>query len=696
MTRWLALLGLLALALPTRASARAKVVMQLEGTGFMDATPVSPVGGNPGKTLGEQRRLALSYALGLWEARLDSQVPIVLKMTFDSLGCQGTAVELGGTRPTAAFTNLNALGATNASPTLFYVSALADSLVGSDLRPGEPDIQMEFNADIDTSCKDQFGGFYYGFDGKPEEASDFVEVILHEFAHGIGITSLWNPRTGEWIMSSGVDSYSANIRDLDLNKAWPDITTAERVQSATNVRHLVWDGREAGRLVPDTFAVGEPSLLLEPQVSGYSGFVADSNFGKSVVGSPVTASLVLESTCSVSSSSSGRLVFLLPDSNCKMSDRVKSAVNAGVAGLLLQSPMDFDAPAMPWDVSGQIPMVPFPVSSVSASDANDIVAAARSADLRATIGANAMRRSGADDKQRPLLFASQPYSAGSSVSHLEELVRPNQLMEPVATTPTHDIAFTVAMLRDVGWSANCGNGTKDPGEDCDDGAKNTDSVADACRTDCRLPRCGDGIRDQGESCDDGDDNNDKRADACRTTCKLAQCGDGVVDRNEVCDRGALNSDREANACRMNCHTPYCGDGVVDALEQCDKAQANSNTHANACRTDCRPARCGDGVVDDGEECDGTAGCSSACMLPPAPPVIAHAADGGQPTQLTSAAGVDGGANMLASTAPRASGCGCRVIAQPSQATHSLGFLLSCAAWRLARRKRQRIADPRHR
>lgn len=49
----------------------------------------------------------------------------------------------------------------------------------------------------------------------------------------------------------------------------------------------------------------------------------------------------------------------------------------------------------------------------------------------------------------------------------------------------------------------CGDGALDPGEECDSGADNSDTVADACRSDCSLPRCGDGVVDSTESCDDG-------------------------------------------------------------------------------------------------------------------------------------------------------------------------------------------------
>ena len=64
-----------------------------------------------------------------------------------------------------------------------------------------------------------------------------------------------------------------------------------------------------------------------------------------------------------------------------------------------------------------------------------------------------------------------------------------------------------------------------------------------CRSDLPveeiLPACGNGIVEPDEQCDDGADNSDSRADACRTQCRVAQCGDGVVDSAEACDDGNL-------------------------------------------------------------------------------------------------------------------------------------------------------------
>lgn len=152
--------------------------------------------------------------------------------------------------------------------------------------------------------------------------------------------------------------------------------------------------------------------------------------------------------------------------------------------------------------------------------------------------------------------------------------------------------------------ARCGDGVQDRGEACDAGEANSNLTPNGCRAACVLPRCGDGVVDSGEACDDGlANNNDTLADACRTSCQVASFGDGVVDTGEVCDTGAARSDTLANACRTTCQEPSCGDGVVDDGEICDTADARSDTEPDACRVACVLPECGDGVVDSEEACD---------------------------------------------------------------------------------------------
>jgi cysteine-rich repeat protein len=97
----------------------------------------------------------------------------------------------------------------------------------------------------------------------------------------------------------------------------------------------------------------------------------------------------------------------------------------------------------------------------------------------------------------------------------------------------------------------CGNGTTDPGEQCDDG---NEENTDACTNDCLLPVCGDGfVRAGVEQCDDG---NTLNGDCCTSTCTLpaAVCGNGCVQAGETCDDGnTLNGD----SCPSNCVIGAC-------------------------------------------------------------------------------------------------------------------------------------------
>ena len=82
----------------------------------------------------------------------------------------------------------------------------------------------------------------------------------------------------------------------------------------------------------------------------------------------------------------------------------------------------------------------------------------------------------------------------------------------------HDEIFRATLCQTGG---ECGDGTVDEGEACDDGPLNDDEEPNACRSDCSQARCGDGVVDDaapnGEHCDDG---NQLDGDDCPATCKF--------------------------------------------------------------------------------------------------------------------------------------------------------------------------------
>lgn len=583
-------------------SARVKVNYQTASRGFSDRTPATPVGGNAGTTLGEQRRIAFRHALGLWEARLDGEVPIELDVSFDALGCENGAVVLGQAANLSWFSGLEAPGANAA---LLYPSALANQLMGEDLVPGRPDIVMGFNLSVDGECRDYTDGFYYGLDSKSGEQADFVHVVLHELAHGLGITSALDPDTGAVEMegATGVDVYSAHLRDLDRDRLWGELSSAERKESMQNVRRVVWDGPRTSARVETELGRGEPALSFEPVPAGFSGVIADSNAGSLPLNGPVSGEVYAVRGCNMPEQVGAGFVLLFPR-RCRIDMESLASVvrDSRAAGALLTGTGLAQSPPFPIDAVMQRSAAAAPVYVLSEMDARAVVSALEQGELTARLSADAKRATGADAQHRPLVYISRPHAPGSSIAHLEPLLRPDQLMEPATgVLPSHNLALTIAMLADMGWSARCGDGTMSAGEDCDEGARNSDHAADSCRSDCTRPRCGDAVRDKGEGCDEGSANRDDLANACRSDCRKAHCGDGVLDKGEQCDQGKDNG--ATSGCRSNCTIPRCGDGVLDAREACDEGMNNSNTRAGACRLDCSAARCGDSVVDEGEACD---------------------------------------------------------------------------------------------
>src|SRR5436309_9290663 len=90
------LLLALAPATPTYAAATITIVNKnAPGVGFNDPTPVAPVDGNPGTTLGQQRLNVFQAAASVWGATLDSNVPIQIIATFEPLSCNATSATLG-------------------------------------------------------------------------------------------------------------------------------------------------------------------------------------------------------------------------------------------------------------------------------------------------------------------------------------------------------------------------------------------------------------------------------------------------------------------------------------------------------------------------------------------------------------------------------------------------------------------------
>ncbi len=217
------------------------------GEGFNDATPVAPVGGNPGMTLGEQRLIVFRHAAKVWQSVIASNVTITVAAQFDPLTCTASQAVLGSAGTTSIHRNFPGAPLTNT----WYPQALANSLANSDLG-ASADISATFNADIDNNnnCLNNTN-WYYGLDGnKPAGTIELFSVVLHEIGHGLGFQTFVDLNTGARFNNIN-DTYMLKLEDHSLSpaKTWDQLSNNGRLASATKTSYLHWVGQKVTDLV---------------------------------------------------------------------------------------------------------------------------------------------------------------------------------------------------------------------------------------------------------------------------------------------------------------------------------------------------------------------------------------------------------------------------------------------------------------
>ena len=121
---------------------------------------------------------AFQRAVDLWSALLITTVPIRIEADFDDT--LETDV-LGGAGP---------FNFHRSETTVWFPASLVDQFVERDLDPDEPDIDATFSS--------SFQDWYFGLDGRPgNDQIDFVSVVLHELAHGLGFFDSFVVEDGE-------------------------------------------------------------------------------------------------------------------------------------------------------------------------------------------------------------------------------------------------------------------------------------------------------------------------------------------------------------------------------------------------------------------------------------------------------------------------------------------------------------------
>lgn len=252
---------LFASASATPAGAVTILVHSTDGQkeGFNDPTKANPVGGNPGTTLGEQRRFVFQYAADVWGRRLGGDVSIIVSASFDDLGGNTVSAVLGSAAPTTVHNNFPRAPFTQT----WYVAALANQLYGEDQNdffPNDcpitlvdsrcPEVVSQFNSAVDNQAVLGAVDFYYGLDGNNGIDIDFLTVVLHEIGHGLGLLDLIDPSTGALFLSLP-DAYVRNLEDASFNpKNLASMTNQQRFSAIRDTQDLFWIGSAAKTLGP--------------------------------------------------------------------------------------------------------------------------------------------------------------------------------------------------------------------------------------------------------------------------------------------------------------------------------------------------------------------------------------------------------------------------------------------------------------
>ena len=241
------------------------------GVGFNDPTPVAPIGGNCGTTLGAQRLVVFQKAAEIWGNRLDSAAPITILSHFVPLTCASSGeTTLGSAGATNIFTSDDPTlpsgipASVFPKPHTWYVSALVGAFAGRPVvsgtgtDPANYDILAQFNSALDDPNATCNGlRWYYGLDNNHGTQLDLLTVVLHEFGHGLGFLSLADPSTGAF-PNNEPDIWASFLYDEASGKHWIDLTDTTRAASAISAG-LAWDGPTVIQAVPQMLAF--PPLL---------------------------------------------------------------------------------------------------------------------------------------------------------------------------------------------------------------------------------------------------------------------------------------------------------------------------------------------------------------------------------------------------------------------------------------------------
>jgi len=430
--------------------------------GFNDPTPVAPIGGNSGTTLGQQRLNSFQYAANLWAAILPSNVTIRVAAKFDPQTCSATSGVLGSASPVQVFEDFPGALVPN---TWFHV-ALANKLAGVDLSASD-DISTTFNSDVDNQTCLGATDWYYGFDGNEGTDIDLVSVVLHELGHGLGFGTLVTLSTGA-LFGGLHDQYMRHLHDNTVNLPWTSMTNTQRRNSAINPQNVVWKGTTTTAAAP--MILGAKPILRVNAPASIAGdkVIGLAQFGPDIATVNVSGNVVLANdgvdpnadACSPIMNSVAGKIALIERGTCTFVSKVLTAQMSGAIGVVIYN----NVPGAPIVMGGSDPSITIPSVMISDVDGAAMVAELMAAvTVNVSIATDPNQLAGTDPLGRAYIYTPNPLVSGSSVSHWDTSHFPNSLMEPsINSDITQTTDLTRYMFQDIGWFTGATDVTRGP------------------------------------------------------------------------------------------------------------------------------------------------------------------------------------------------------------------------------------------
>jgi hypothetical protein len=462
MRRILILSMLLVLAAASVSNATTIIINNQDGVneGLNDNTPVLPVGGNPGTTLGQQRLNVFQKAADIWAGLLPDNVTIVVNAKMDPQTCTTTSAVLGSTSNNGLYRDFGGAPLANT----WYVMAEANKLANVDLDGGATnDMNITFNSNLNgqVSCLNGVG-WYYGFDGNEGTNTEMLPVILHEMGHGLGFTSSLGASGVEPGSPAFPTVFERLMHDNTTNKQWDTMTAAERAASAINPNNVVFTGPCTTGHAPFVL-VGPPTLWVNaggPLAPKYT--TGTANFGPATYS--VTGNCVLadDGTAPNSDACTALVNGGAISGNIAVIDRgtctfVAKSLNAQANGAIAVIIVNNAAGAAP-GLGGFDASIVIPVCSLSQADGTALKTAMLGGPVNVTLGFDnsAPAKAGADALNHVQIYTPNPFQSGSSISHWDVSTYPNLLMEPAINNNLHDgVDLTFWAFGDLGWHDVC-------------------------------------------------------------------------------------------------------------------------------------------------------------------------------------------------------------------------------------------------